>query len=376
MANLPTSLTDMQIADLPWINGANAAPPRLDVTGHNDTDIKKFRDALAASRIPTKEVVTDGVTYVEAATDVPNVQQRLETIRLKHLPLVDGDGNKVTSYKQFDTNTTLVREDALFADLNPSAEAGARAENPAALQSLTNVFNRNGIYGVEVTDGQFKVLASEPNKQFLTHVETIDIKDQFDFIRADKVKSAPNANATPAQPNNYFGVANMVELTEPPIETSPIKVIANNLINQIRHNPALSLGATIITADAAYVAWPALRKGEYADATLIAINSSVNLGAELVVASECTAEVATAAAPLLASPPAYAGAVLTGGAICATGSHYLMLGGNEATAIIEERVKEVAANNGLDPEHIWASMLEKTQEASIKPTNAEPTQER
>lgn len=71
MANLPTHLTDKQIADLPWLNGVDDLPPKLDVTGHSGNDITKFRDALYESKIPTKEVVKDGVTYVEVATDVP-----------------------------------------------------------------------------------------------------------------------------------------------------------------------------------------------------------------------------------------------------------------------------------------------------------------
>lgn len=375
MANLPTHLTNKQIADLPWLNGVDDLPPKLDVTGHSGNDITKFRDALYESKIPTKEVVKDGVTYVEVATDVPGVRQNLETIRLKHLPLVDGSGNQVVSYKQFKSNTPLERADIKFIDLSPNASAGARAENPAALQSLQNVFRRLGQSGNEISDGKFKVLASEPNAKLLKKVGAITGEFNFESPSSVKLSTTP-IETSPPKSSNYFNIPDIVKLSDTSIETTPVKVIAKNIIEQSRLNPGLVLGAAITTTEAVLAAEPALRKGEYADAALLALNSSVHLGAELALVGECTAEVITAAAPLAPSAPAYAGAVVSGGAVCAIGSHYFMAGSDEAAAIIQARVKEVAASNGLDPEHIWASMLEKAQGQAVQPTDAEPAQER
>jgi hypothetical protein len=351
MANLPTHLTEKQIADFPWLNSNEPAiAARLDVTGHPAEDIFKFQAALNESGIVTKLHSTNSTTYVVANNESESI---LSKIRLKHLPLVDGNGLRVDSYRQFNSNTPLQRADSLFADLSPNAKAGTRVENPAALESLQKVFHRLGYYGNGIKGGILEILASGPNAQLLEEVGAI--KSPFNFTTPPAIKVS-------------------VAHTEIP----PTTGIANNFIQQNRLSLGLGLGAAIITADAALAAEPALSKGEYADAALLAVNSSARLAAEITVASECTAEVAAAAIPLSPSGLGYAGAVIGGAAACAIGSHYTMTSGENAAAvaaIIEERVKEVAANNGLDPDHIWASMLEKVQGEQAKSAEVQPSHE-
>jgi hypothetical protein len=375
MANLPTHLTEKQIADLPWLNSTKPAiAARLDVTGHPAEDIFKFQAALNESGIVTKLHSTNSTTYVVANNESESI---LSKIRLKHLPLVDGDGLHVHSYKQFDSNMPFQRADPLFTNLHPAAEAGARAENPAAMKSLQKVFHNYGYYGNNIEGGNLVVLASSSNSDLLQEVEAI--KGPYNFVknpivadsgtelaRDGNVKKPAHALSA-AETESYYKQFNAKEMPS-------LKTIAENVINHNRFN--ISMGALIITADAALAASPALSKGEYADAALLAINSTARLATELIVTAECAAEVATAAAPLSLTPPVYAGAVVTGAAFCGSDMHHFLAIGDAGLAIIEERVKEVAANNGLDPDHIWSSMLEKTKEGPAAPIDSQQAYER
>lgn len=372
MASLPTRLTDKQIAELPWLNGTNDTPPKIDVTGHSGNDIARFRDALHAAKIPAKEVVRAGITYVEAATDVPGVRQHLDTLRLRHLSLVDGNGLIVRSTMQFDSNIPLERVDKLFADLRPSAEVGARVENPAALESLQKIFHRYGYNGTQIEDGKLKVLASGRNAQLLEEVGTI--KGPFKFVSPESVRfGSASIETTTSQPS-YFNAPDALNRSPLPIETAtPAEVSAGFM----RYNAVnVGIGAAIVTANSALAAEPALRKGEYAEASVIAANTGIRTATELALAAECTAEVATAAAPLAPSGLGYAGAVIAGATVCASSSHALIKTGDAAIAFIQERVKEVAAGNGLDPDQIWDSMLLKAQGNTSKNVPIAPDQER
>jgi hypothetical protein len=348
MATLPHHLTEKIIADLPWLNDAKGAiAPRLDVTGHPAQDIAKLRDALYAENIATKQISAGNTTYVVAAVDVPGVDNHLETIRIKHLPLEDANGATVNSHQQFNSHDPLSRVDNKFIDLHPEAEAGARIENPAALKSLQDVLKHAGYYGNDIVNGELKVLASGSNSDM--------------FQSAGKFKGELDVNSL-----KHVGVNTITE-------TPSFKQAAETVINSNRLN--VSLGALIITADAALAAAPALSEGKYADAGLLALNSTARLATEVVIIAECTSEVAAAAAPLLADPPIYAAAVTAGAGVCASGMNNIMTYGEKGMEAIEARVKEVAASNGLDPDHIWTSMLQRTKEESTTPVEKQPAYE-
>jgi xanthine dehydrogenase molybdopterin-binding subunit B len=53
----------------------------------------------------------------------------------------------------------------------------------------------------------------------------------------------------------------------------------------------------------------------------------------------------------------------------------IMTYGEKGMEAIETRVKEVAASNGLDPDHIWTSMLQRTKEESTTPVEKQPAYE-
>jgi hypothetical protein len=348
MATLPTYLTEKKIADLPWLNDAEGAiSPRLDVTGHPAQDIAKFRDALNAQNIATKLISAGDTTYVAAAVDVPGVINHLATIRIEHLPLEDYYGKEVNHYLQFRYQTPLSRADNKFTDLRLEAEAGARIENPLALKSLQDTFRHAGYSGNYIENDKLMITEGETNSRL--------------FQELGKVRGEFN-----------FHDSNYVEI-KAPIETPSFKQTAEAFIKNNRLN--VGLGALIVTADAALAAEPALSEGKYADAAILALNSTARLATELAVIVECTSEVAAAAAPLLADPPIYAAAVTAGAGVCASGMNNIMTYGEKGMEAIEARVKEVAASNGLDPDHIWTSMLQRTKEESTTPVEKQPAYE-
>lgn len=367
MASLPTRITEKQTADLPWLNSNEPEiAARLDVTGHSAEDISKFQSALNESGIVTKLHSTNSTTYVVVESESESI---LSAIRLKHLPLVDGNGLHVHSYTQFDSNTPLQRVDTLFKDLHPNAEVGARAENPAAMKSLQKLFHSLGYRHNDIVDGKLEVLASPSNAKLFQDVGAI--KGPYEFTLKPLVA---DSGAEPARDGNAKNPAETLSAAETENnykqfhakERPSLKTIAESFVNHGRYTPGL-VGALIVTADAALAASPALDKGEYNEAAMLALNSTTHLAAEVVAATKCTALVAEATAPLLFEPPIYAAVVTAGAVTCASGTHETMAYGDKVIAYIQERVKEVAADNGLDPEDAWSSLLQKAKEAPAAP---------
>jgi hypothetical protein len=376
MASLPIRITVKQTADLPWLNSNEPAiAARLDVTGHPAEDISKFQAALNESGIVTKLHSTNSNIYVVVDSESESF---LLVNRIKHIPLVDGKGLHVHSYRQFDSNTPLQRVDALFRDLHPNAEVGARAENPAAMKSLQKLFHSLGYHGNDIVDGKLEVLASPSNAKLFQDVGAIKgpydltlkplVADSGAELARDGNAKNPAYTQSPTEIESYYKQFHADEMPSS-------KTMTERFVIRGRYTPGL-VGALIITADAALAASPAIEKGEYADAALLALNATARVATELIVTAGCAAEVAVEAAPLYLSPPVYAGAVVTGAAFCGSDMHHFLAIGDAGLAIIEERVRDVADIKGLDPDHIWSSMLEKIKEGPATPIDPQQASER